>query len=84
MPSPRTSASGWWRRERCLGSPQAPRFLFCFLNLIKSGRLFTFRQMCQAVIYIPLADDTHIFMFMIPIDQLVIIVISEVEENHTA
>jgi len=37
--------------------------------------------MCQAVIYIPLADDTHIFMFMIPIDQLVIIVISEVRET---
>jgi len=33
--------------------------------------------MCQAVIYIPLADDTHVFMFMIPIGQLVIIVISE-------
>ena len=44
----------------------------------------TFCQMCQAVIYIPLADDTHVFMFMIPIDQLVIIVISEVEKNHTA
>ena len=37
--------------------------------------------MCQAVTYIPLADDTHVFMFMIPIDQLVIIVISEVKET---
>jgi hypothetical protein len=37
--------------------------------------------MCQAVIYIPLADDTHVFMFMIPIDQFVIIVISEVMET---
>ena len=37
--------------------------------------------MRQAVIYIPLADDTHVFMFMIPIDQFVIIVILEVMET---
>jgi len=37
--------------------------------------------MCQAVIYIPLADDTHVSMFIIPIDQLVIIVILEAMEK---
>jgi len=63
----------------------SPSFFCFFLKIsLRLAVYLTFRQMCQAVIYIPLADDTHVFMFMIPIDQLVIIVISEVEENHTA
>jgi len=61
------------------GRRHKPPVFFFFLNLIKSGRLFTFRR-C-GFIYHLLMIRTYLCSFVIPIDQLVIIVISEVKET---